>query len=273
MVDQQQIQQWIIELRSSKYTVQREAANNLAEFGDETVIRPLILGREFDSEEFGGRFDRTVPVEMIAQRLGAAAVKPLIDTLLEADEKQKRFPIYAVEAGLIIIGNDAVEPVAELLRHPSEFVRTCAIAILERIGDSRAILPLVEVVKIHPSSEAVKALSQLGAEGIEALLELWKSENQSVRFWIVRLISLHDSPDHLERIRDMLIDALQDAYWLVKINAIKALGRFGNEQIVELLIPFLSDQAYQHPAAKALEKIGTPEALQAVRDWQILKNL
>jgi hypothetical protein len=71
-----------------------------------------------------------------------------------------------------------------------------------------------------------------------------------------------------------LINALSDTNADVRSNAATALGKLGDVRAVEPLIPLLKDTDGRYiprvcdVVAKSLKKIGTPEALEAVRLWR-----
>jgi len=66
-----------------------------------------------------------------------------------------------------------------------------------------------------------------------------------------------------------LIEALSDEVWGVRYSAARALGEIG-EPAVPALIEALSKIG--EPAAKALRKIRTPEAMKAVEEYGKLKK-
>ena len=65
---------------------------------------------------------------------------------------------------------------------------------------------------------------------------------------------------------------LQDQQWNIRAAAAGTLGQIGGvaEDAVPALIRVLQDnnQDVRHAAVKALEKVGTPDAIRAIKDFQ-----
>jgi len=69
-----------------------------------------------------------------------------------------------------------------------------------------------------------------------------------------------------------LIRVLQDQKWNIRAAAADTLGQIGEvaEDAVPAVIRVLQDnnQDVRHAALKASEKVGTPEAIRAIKDFQ-----
>lgn len=77
----------------------------------------------------------------VLTKIGAPAVKALIEVLSDDSEDGEYARMYAVDA-LVEIGASAVEPLIAALRHQNKNIRRSVARILGDIGDIRAIEPL-----------------------------------------------------------------------------------------------------------------------------------
>jgi hypothetical protein len=115
----------------------------------------------------------------------------------------------------------------------------------------------------------VEALGKIGnKEAVDALKKIINHPSWEVRISVVRILG------DIEGIKavDMLIPRLKDGDSRVRMATAIQLGEIGDSRAVKPLIPLLKDESqdsigfvYKH-AEEALRKIGTPEALQALRD-------
>ena len=72
----------------------------------------------------------------------------------------------------------------------------------------------------------------------------------------------------------VLIQALQDQEWKVRSNTARALETIGEgaKDAVPTLIQLLQDPEVVYRAEEALKSIGTPEALNAVKEYEKLQQ-
>lgn len=146
---------------------------------------------------------------------------------------------------------------------------------------------------------AVEALRKIGdVRAVEPLIFALKDRNHTIRYWVANALGRIGDVRAVEP----LIAALQDRDWAVRRNVIDALGRIGDVRAVEPLIAALpnsnmrvyssvadvlrqfrdaqtvnprkaalqreTDEKLLYRVLYALRRIGTPEALEAVRQWQ-----
>jgi HEAT repeat protein len=124
-----------------------------------------------------------------------------------------------VRAGLIALGEGAVEPLIGALRSGSRWTRRQAAEVLARIGGRRAVTALIAALDDEPMrGTAAKALGQLGdLRAVEPLIRLLKDANPGVR-----------------------------------VGVAESLGQLGDDRAVEPLFRALSDGPTANSAARAL---------------------
>lgn len=198
------------------------------------------------------------------------AVDPLIGALRDGAFVVRRAAAWAL--GNIAPRLDAASrglPTENLilcLRDAVPEVRQFAAGALGKIGEGRAIRPLVSTLEDESSTvrkTAAEALSVLG----------WHPTNprEQVLEWIAlqnweRLQQMGETPV------PQLLRAAKDQDRDVRAGAIRVLGRLGAPQGVEVFLQGLHDvdAEVRRAAAEALEQVGSPQAvevlLQALRD-------
>jgi len=173
---------------------------------------------------------------------------------------------------------------------PSDAEITMAVTeVLGKIGDVRAIEPLISVLNDSDRSirqSAVEALGRLGEPAIESLLEALQSDEPEMRFTATRALGqIWQVPElvHLgsndwgmrseagwalgnqvdKRVVEPLIAALKDDRSLVRRAATKSLGKLGDARAVDSLIVALGDddELVRSGAADALGQLGDARAV------------
>ena len=160
MVEQNEIQEWIGQLRSDDMDRQREASRRLGEAG-EAAVAPVIeaLARSADN-------DQRWYLAVALARIGRPARDPLVAALCE--RRDPEFRRYAA-AALAELGEDAVDPLIGLLSVEGDTeLRGFAAQALTRIGE-----PAIDRLR-----ETVEAGGALGAV---AGLVLWQMEEPGVQ--------------------------------------------------------------------------------------------
>ena len=136
-------------------------------------------------------------------------------------------------------------------------VREDAASILGREKDSRAVLPLVDLLADEDRSVRMAAMDALLAIGKSAVVPLgaclsWKDTN------IQELASSILSHIADSRVLDPLINALGNTNWIVRMHAAKALGRVKDPKAAEPLCPLLHDKVkgVREECVQALTQLG-----------------
>jgi HEAT repeat protein len=109
---------------------------------------------------------------------GAAAVNPLIAILTDT-----RVSVMAATALGKIGDVRAVEPLIPLLRYSDENIRYTAIEALGSIADPRAVVPLIDVLRDRKENVRIMAINSLGKIGdlraVDALVKVFQVETTS----------------------------------------------------------------------------------------------
>jgi HEAT repeat protein len=133
----------------------------------------------------------------------------------------------------------------------------------ERIGDSRAIEPLITALR-DPDAEvrraAVEALGRSSdLEAMFLLRESLQDENARVRQAAVGVLGRSGDPE----VMFLLRESLRDEEAGVRQVAVEALGRSGDLEVMSLLRESLRDRnaGVRRAAVEALGRLGAPEAL------------
>jgi HEAT repeat protein len=131
----------------------------------------------------------------------------------------------AAEDALAQIGSPAVEPLLKALREYQ--IRKFVIKILGRIKDERVLDPLFAQLRNEEFKEAAtEALVEVGQPAVERLTAVLNDKDKNVRKHAV--IALGDIG--VTECVDLLIEATQDEEWEVRLAAIAALDKIGDEQ-------------------------------------------
>lgn len=190
--------------------------------------------------------------EAAAEALGTIGDPRAVESLAAALCYSEPLDILAAKA-LVKIGVHAVEPlIAALKKKTFPDGRPAAIYALGKIGDPRAVVPLIDILREHCENSrlvnpAVDALVDLGQCAVEPLVSALK--HGSVPHVCAALGRIRDT-----RAVDALLDALNGHY---SSSVAEALGSIGDARAVEPLVTTLaSSQIHKRKgAAYALVKI------------------
>ncbi|MCB9451340.1 MAG: HEAT repeat domain-containing protein [Anaerolineaceae bacterium] len=275
--------------------VRKAAAETLEKLGDPRAVAPLINALADDNWEVRWSIIRTLEqlykptleslldilrhentnvrvwaVNGLGKLEDTHAIELLIQALTDPDSEVRK------SAARILgdLGEPALLPLFNALRHENTEVRKISAQILEKLGDVRAFEPLIDALADGDDGVRRSAASALGKLGdvraFEPLIDALADGDDGVR---------RSAASALGKLGDVrafepLIDALADGDDGVRRSAASALGELGDVRAVPALIERLDDTAGQVPfrvcneAASALKRIGTPEAMAAVREWK-----
>jgi HEAT repeat protein len=144
--------------------------------------------------------------------------------------------------------------------------RYYASRILGKIGDKRAVPPLIEWLKDKSLDyQAAIILGQLGdARAVPALKELLANGDEWQRLWSAYGLAKIGDPAGVPALMVFLTD--KNPQWTNRRHAIRALEEVGDKRAVQALISALQDPSpdIRNAAADALGSIGDPSAIGAL---------
>jgi HEAT repeat protein len=236
-------------LKDTFYPVRVEVVNALGKIRDPRIVEPLL----------GALTDQDIHVKekawnALQKSCGVRDINPLIEALHNSKTRD-----YAAKI-LGKIGNPAVEPLIRALENDEYFVRVSAIEQLGRIGDKRAVDPLVKLLQDQDLIPfAAEALGRIGDKrAVDPLVKLYE-EGYSPKEIVGALENIGD-----ERAIDLFIKILEDtgAEKEMRENAARALSVYEDKRLIELFIEALKDcdlySQVPEIAMEALTNIGEP---------------
>jgi len=169
-------------LKDNSWTVRRHAANSLGMIGDENAVPSLMNALE----------DKDWHVRKYAAvALGKMKDERAIPILLEALEDEDADVRWKAGSSLVKIGDLAVPALLKKFKKGNWRVRGRAAEILGRIGDQRALKPLINSLKHGKSQDRHrhvrgKAAEALGRIGNREALEILQSTYNEDEYKYVR---------------------------------------------------------------------------------------
>jgi HEAT repeat protein len=300
--DARAVEPLVAALKDGDEFVRTAAAEALGELGDVRAVEPLVaalkdeevnvrkaavraLGRIWELTDIVELGNRDSKVKMAAaEALGelgdVRAVEPLITALKDEKVNVRKAAVRALGriwelSDIVGLGNNdskvrmaaaevlgklgdvrAVEPLVTALKDEARYVQAAAAEALGKLGDVQAVGPLVAALKdedMNVREAAVRALGELGDAGTKSLITALKDGDGNVRKTAAEVLGkLGDV-----RAVEPLVTALKDeAWWYVREAAAEALGKLGDVRAVEPLVAALKDGFVRTTAAEALGELG-----------------
>lgn len=206
-------------------------------------------------------------------------IRGLITTLADPNPLTRRAAATALRA---LLSPAAIPGVQDaLLRETDPAVREVLVTTLELLfaqknadepsptSDNHNIVRLIARLGAGHTEQAVRAAQELGDRRekltIEALLLTFNKRSLSPRVRLAAAESLIKLQSATAEIS--LLAALRSEKWMTRRNAAGILGQIQADWAVEPLMKAVRDpiEAVRRVARSALERIGTPEALAAIR--------
>jgi len=229
--------------------VRKAAAESLGKLNDIRAIEPLTIALKDEDKDVR---------HAAAEALEALRWKPHKD---EASAyywiSKKNIPACAE------IGEAAVWPLIRVLAERNQADCRSAAEALGKIGNPQAIPHLIASIRDSGwgfiGNAATEAMSRMGSEGAEQLLELLGDPVTDVRLAAVQALGGVGDPQAVEPLQKALSDGDKD----VRQAAAGALGKLG-APAVDSLIAALQDRAVAAHAAQALGHIVDSRAVPAL---------
>lgn len=186
-------------------------------------------------------------------------MKDLLDRMRDVDFRVRKEAVLELKE---LKSNEGITLLIEALGDDNETVTREAVRALKDQGD-HVIPHMIEALK-HTSysvrRNASKVLVGLGNSFLDMLLDLAKTNDDDIQFWICEVISQFGT-----KAVKTLIEVLESDNMPRRLCAISALGKTGVKEAVKPLIDCLSDSHWtiRRSAASALIQLG-PEAVKGV---------
>ena len=273
--------------------VRRSAVNALGEIGDVAVIPDLI--QALNDQAYGVRFAAIFALKEIG---GPAAIPGFIQALRDSDREIR---LQAISALANIDDPIASASLRDVLEDPIEDVRCAAAKALGKLKDKSALPELLKHLREDPRAavrgDAASAIGQIGdSTAVPDLLDALKSQSWYVRRAAVVALGQIGDPVAITELRGSLADddadvrcgagealiLLKDETSVSKIaDAVIRSGRRDSsisvvralEEMGEAAVPALAEILAKNPSlgtetAEVLKRVGSKEALDAVRKWE-----
>ncbi|WP_303720604.1 HEAT repeat domain-containing protein [Malonomonas rubra] len=243
--DRKAIEQ-LVGLLSSEGELTNERVYSVLVSLNSAEVIPVLLGKVHSSD----RIQREYVIAALGNHQAATAVKPIAEVL--ADRQLKRRYIAAWALGEIA-QPDCVQPLLNALGDSDGEVRKAATRSLIKLN-RLATEPLIDFLSHTESTTAAGAIRALGdiadPLAFEVLANRIKGANRAEV--ILALGKLKDS-----RSEPLLIEALQDADWQVRMNAAMALSEVGGAASIMPLETALQDDVnvVREWSARSLEML------------------
>ncbi|NDJ54640.1 MAG: TIR domain-containing protein [Chloroflexi bacterium] len=221
--------------------VKKAAAKALAEIGDRPAVQGLfrVYGRAETAT-------RRIIVQTVQDIHNPAAVTSLLDQLYNPNPEVRR----AVARALGVIGDpSAINSLRDSLHDSSQDVRLAAAIALGRIADPQAV-PWLRMAMRDPEKDVtlavVRALGQIGNRAaLEALMVAFRNIDYDVHWQAVSVVrdlidNSVDRDGHRAAVA-ALSTTLNDKKWYVRHNAARLLGKSGDAEATQYLLPLLQD--------------------------------
>ena len=292
------VEDWLESLEDVDDATREEAAQALAELGDQSTLESLLNALEDDYwsvrahvgwglAKIGGNKaieglitlfnDPMMEVQSESVNAMASMGNAVVPHLLPClKDNRWRVREQAAKALGEIKDIQAVQGLAIACRDRDGAVKSAAAEALGKIGDPKGIPALIKLFK--DTSKIVRetagtALTYIGAASVDALLETLKDPHFVVRCHGVRALGGMTTDYQIgrawvkePRVVDALIELLKDPDRAVREDATIALGNIGDAGAVDGLIEAMKDGTVRRHAIASLGMIGDPRALPAVLD-------
>lgn len=142
-------------------------------------------------------------------------------------------------------------------------------AVIKAIGNlqyNKALDELIDILQNEyeeksPRWNAAESIGKIGGEkALQTLINMYSDEDANLRSHIIKALGNFND----KSVQPVLIEALRDSFWRIRVNAAKSLGETGNPDAVPILKYKAEkdpEKNVQYAAITALARIGTNEAL------------
>jgi hypothetical protein len=264
-----QLAEAVVDRAAERPDREPHARSALERFGRGSIMKHVAVHLRGANDEEYDRFKR------ICHAMGTTIIAPLAEVLSTEQDARSRRRLRDI---LIGFGAQGRESVQQLMSAPNWEVRRTAAYLLREFGGTeglKELVPLLTDSEPLVQREAVQGLVMNGSPEASAFLlrALTSATGRTRQTLVSELVSLRDervAPFYAYLIRHLPRRTLPRLH----VAALEALSSFGGADSVEALKFALHQGEFWAPmrtrrvraaAAAALRRIGTPEALDALR--------
>jgi len=200
---------------------------------------------------------RSAALSALAERDGkvniAKVAKLLHDPDLDVQGK-------AVDVMVKINHPETIRFLVPALKDESEYTRRAAVEVLNEIGNADSVKDLLEAIKDDDwwvRARAGDALAEIGGPRVvDSVLQLIKDKDEDIRRTAIEILNATKD----ERAVDELMKATDDTDWWVRERAVDALSQIGSSKAVPKLLRMLGKNPKTDTVViRALGKLGNHE--------------
>lgn len=279
-------------LASAEFNIRLMAAYGLRVYGKQESIKPLhqwllqentlnendlypVLRFLRSSRNYGSMFQDlalNASVSIAAKLInfiGSNRDLTFFDFLIDLLQKRpdKLIIIAVIHALMKLRLRDVFPIIFPLTKHPDRDIASLAYQSVKALN-----IPIPEELLDQNTDylehQIWEALDELSTKSIPTVIQdCLTHDDVRVRAWAIRTILSNKDSLHGK----LIIPLLDDQHYWVRWTAATYLGLVGEIQAVAPLIAALYEQNVwvQQAACEALQKIGTPEAVEAVSRWKL----
>ena len=258
--EQTSMQQLILDLKSDKKEIQKQAAWALGEREDRGAVPVLINALKDEEPEV-----RAIAAWALGEIKDSRALSPLIDAMQDPETYTREMIMRAVGE---LEDSRAIQPLIASLDDPEPDVRIAALWALGEIGERKTFYDTAQMLKDENANVRIAALNTLYEIGCDpafvAVTISLRDSNPAVRLTAAKVLGklIHKPTD--KPVHKVLSDY---SSWPAKFMR-DVFGEIENLTASDYLIQTLSDSeaAVRAAAVETLGKIGHPRAVKPLMD-------
>jgi serine/threonine-protein kinase len=158
---------------------------------------------------------------------------------------------------------DTIQYLVPALKDESEYTRRAAVEVLNEIGNADSVKDLLDAIKDDDwwvRARAGDALAEIGGPRVvDSVLQLIKDKDEDIRRTAIEILNATKD----ERAVDELLKATDDTDWWVRERAVDALSQIGSSKAVPRLVRMLGKNPKTDTVViRALGKLGNHEIVE-----------
>ena len=200
---------------------------------------------------------RSAALTALAERGGNVSIAKVAKLLHDPDlDVQSK----AVDVIVKINHPETIRFLVPALKDESEYTRRAAVEVLNEIGNADSVKDLLEAIKDDDwwvRARAGDALAEIGGPRVvDSVLQLIKDKDEDIRRTAIEILNATKD----ERAVDELMKATDDTDWWVRERAVDALSQIGSSKAVPKLLRMLGKNPKTDTVViRALGKLGNHE--------------